>query len=57
MALYDIIGAFLQLKILCLKNIKGKDSKVLIKISSEIFVNIMCEVNPRYKDYIVCEKL
>ena len=53
---FDVPGAFLQPEMPKMKNIKGKDGKVLMKIMGDTFVEIMCEINPEYKDCIVIEK-
>ena len=46
---YDVSGAFLQ------PEMPKKDGKVLLKLR-DVFVDIMCDVNPEYKETIVYEK-
>jgi len=45
---YDVSGAFLQ------PEMPKKDGKVLLKLK-DIFVDIMCDVNPEYRETIVYE--
>ena len=44
-AIFDVPGAYLQAEM-------PKEKKLLMKFRDE-FVNIMCEVNPEYKKYVV----
>ena len=53
---FDVPGAFLQPEMPKMKNIKGKDGKVLMKIIGDTFVEIMCEINQEYRDCILEEK-
>ena len=46
-AIFDVPGAYLQAEM-------PKEKKLLMKFRDE-FVNIMCEVNPEYKKYVVKE--
>ena len=49
MVTYDVSGEFLK------PEIPKKDGKVLLKLR-DVFVDIMCDVNPEYKETIVYEK-
>ena len=54
--IYDVPGAFLQPEMPRMKDKKGKDGKVLMKLCGDIFVDIMCDVNPEYKNCVLYEK-
>ena len=47
-ATFDVTGAFLQLEM------PKSDSKVLLKLK-DVFVDIMCKVNTKYRSTIVFE--
>ena len=48
MAIFDVPGAYLQTEI-------PKEKRLLMKLRGQV-VDIMCEVNEQYKEYIAYEK-
>ena len=54
---FDVTGAFFQPEIPRMKNIKeGEEGTIIMKIVGDVFVDIMCEINPTYKDYVLIHK-
>lgn len=40
-----------------MKNVKeGEEGKIIMKIVGDVFLNIMCEINPAYKDFVLIKK-
>ena len=54
---FDVTGAFLQPEMPRMKNIKeGEEGKIIMKIVGDVCVDIMCEINPTYKDCVLIHK-